>query len=380
MEKGTYKVVTGNIVPMITYFDNEGKIDEVACRLQALHILKNGGDAIFLLGSTGEGLFIKEIDKKFNYERSKLILVVIDTVIQFLYSKKENIQQNTLNSENSPIPIIIGAYGESGDDVLEDINLILKRCLEFLEDHYLEYQFISKFIKNKSFKQFLAQFIQGFVIPPPKQKLSEKHLEEFYKIILNSINFPVYIYNNPNSFGGNVITVNIIKELMNYNNERLKGIKDSSNALKQKEEYISFLSPSFSVSCGKEGMIGTFMQKIPTHLRKLAGVVPSIGNLTNVPKTIFDLGVNNKDKQMLELQAEMNKFRNKIYDSTVNKGKAQRGIKICFKKLYENLYDKIPFVVMPEFHREIPNEIIMEMYKTLEYCIEKNYIQKINLY
>jgi hypothetical protein len=51
--------------------------------------------------------------------------------------------------------------------------------------------------------------------------------------------------------------------------------------MEQKLVYLDFLSENFSVSCGKEGVIGTFLKNIPLNKRKYAGFVPSLSNLTN---------------------------------------------------------------------------------------------------
>ena len=66
-----FKLVTGNIVPTITYFDEQGFIQEKVNRLQVSHALNHGADAIFILGSTGEGTFFKDLGEKINDEKSE---------------------------------------------------------------------------------------------------------------------------------------------------------------------------------------------------------------------------------------------------------------------------------------------------------------------
>jgi len=364
MKNSYNRIVVGNIVPMLTYFNEEGIIDEVSCKLQALHILSNGGDAIFLLGSTGEGIYIKNISVKNPDERFKLVLSVIDAIIQYQFLKKKF------------IPILIGTYGESFSEVLEEIELYQKSIISYLKENEFNYKFIIKFLEAHTYDELLKTFIYGYVIPPPKYKtLSESELLKFYESILSNIKDSIYLYNNPNSFANNIISNDIIEKLLKFNN--LKGIKDSSDTLDQKLKYFKFLSESFSVSCGKEGIIGTFLKNIPHSLRKFTGIVPSFANLTNICKNIYEYSLNDKIKEMIQLQEEMNRIRNKIYDSTINKGKAQRGLKICFRKLYVNLYDKIPIMVSPEFKREIPIDIINQMYENLNYCLKNNYIYRV---
>jgi len=136
MKNSYNRIVVGNIVPMLTYFNEEGIIDEVSCKLQALHILSNGGDAIFLLGSTGEGIYIKNISVKNPDERFKLVLSVIDAIIQYQFLKKKF------------IPILIGTYGESFSEVLEEIELYQKSIISYLKENEFNYKFIIKFSPN----------------------------------------------------------------------------------------------------------------------------------------------------------------------------------------------------------------------------------------
>jgi hypothetical protein len=79
---------------------------------------------------------------------------------------------------------------------------------------------------------------------------------------------------------------------------------------------------------------------------------------------------------MIKEQNEMNRFRDKLYDSTVSKGKAQRGIKLCFKIYIISLPVYFTFV-RPEFQRDVPNNIIDTMNSVIEECIKKAYITKL---
>ena len=91
------------------------------------------------------------------------------------------------------------------------------------------------------------------------------------------------------------------------------------------------------MSCGKEGILAKFLTFVSTEQRDLVGIIPSISNIVNTCSKIFDFGLAGQDDDMLAMQDELNAFREKIYDSAVNKGKAQRGTKISFAHLYKEI-------------------------------------------
>ncbi|MBD3351902.1 MAG: hypothetical protein GF364_10490 [Candidatus Lokiarchaeota archaeon] len=373
-------LITGNIVPTLTYFNKKGHINGQACRLQAMHALNNGADALFVLGSTGEGTYLKELGDEYTIERIKLILVTYDAILD--YSK---------NSDKS-IGLIIGAYGEDAQSVVEDMNKILATIVSFIKDDFYTYPHIThklwdiylnpsnaKISTDSTIMRSIKTMIDGFVVPPPlKKTMNEDELLDFYLKILKKSEYPVYLYNNPKSFADNVISENVLKKLVkNEELTNLYGIKDSSVTIEQKKEYLQFLNEGFSVSCGKEGMIGLFLKQVPVGKRKLAGLVPSLGNMTSNPKIIYKLGLEGKDDQMMAAQDEMNSFRNLIYDATQSKGKAQRGVKFCFRYLYEDKIPEIPINVRTEFQREVSYDIHEQMIQTINNCIKKEYIKKV---
>jgi len=336
--------IQGVIVPTITFFEEGGKVDPFANEVLIRHILENGADVLFLMGSTGEGLYFNKVEsqKKAKYLRE------VQKVLGNIEDKKQ---------------IVIGVYGKKPKHVIKDIE----NCSKEISD-------------------------AGFVIPPPKDRKLDtmEQIEFFGKIIENKQGKEIYLYNNPNSFGGTEISEKALEELKKYNN--LKGIKDSSGTLEQKKMYLSFLSEDFSVSCGKEGMMGEFLKIIPEEKREMAGLVPSISNLINVPKKIFKLGKAARDEEMLKLQEELNSFRNNIYDATEPKGKAQRGVKIALKYLYgeqwEDLYENfhgeakkgpnpITLFISPSLQRTVEKETKQNMFNTIDYIRKKGYINTI---
>ena len=130
------------------------------------------------MGSTGEGRYF--IDKP--EEKQKYLELAKQTVEKY---------------QQSPLPIIIGAYGEDPDQAIADANM----CLNIIPD-------------------------AGLVIPPPADRQLE--LEEqpaFFEPIFNAISAPIYLYNNPDNFGGTTIELEVIEQLKKFPN--FVGIKDS---------------------------------------------------------------------------------------------------------------------------------------------------------
>jgi 4-hydroxy-tetrahydrodipicolinate synthase len=296
--------VSGVITPTITFFDTEGRIAPDANQLLLHHVIANGSDCLFVMGSTGEGRYFKN---KFD-EKRRYIQLVKDTIP---ISKKPH------------IPIIIGVYGETPSEVIMDAENILK----IIPD-------------------------AGLVIPPPTTlKLNPTDQLEFYNPILRTIHAPIYAYNNPNSFGNTNLDLHAMSTLKAYPN--FKGLKDSSGSSEQKKIYLSLQSLSFTVSCGKEGMIAQFLQLTPANIRAQVGIVPSIANLTRTCAEIVALGIAGKIAEMMVLQENMNHYREKVYDSIQENGKAQRGLKIAFAHLYKTRGIRIPITVNPKLFRNI---------------------------
>jgi hypothetical protein len=296
--------VTGVITPTITFFTAEGSIAPEANQLLLEHVIRNRANAIFVMGSTGEGRFF--CDKP---EEKKRYLELVKATVQ--------------PTSTPDLPILVGIYGENAPDAIMDAQATLR------------------VIPNAM-----------MVIPPPVgSKLNAPEQRDFFSEILDQIEAPIYAYNNPGTFGGTQLDVKIMEGLKSY--PHFKGLKDSSGSTDQKKEYLQLVSRSFTVSCGKEGMLAQFLALVPQSDRKLIGIVPSIANLTQTCAEIVAQGNLGNDKLMLDKQAMMNQYREKIYDAAQEKGKAQRGLKIAFAHLYRDRGIEIPVTVSPGFKRDV---------------------------
>jgi len=161
---------------------------------------------------------------------------------------------------------------------------------------------------------------------------------------------PIYLYNNPNVFSGNVIDPNIVGWLISFSN--LTGIKDSSEKIKSYKGYLEYLSEEFGVYCGREGSFSTFLQLTPPEKRIYAGIVPSIANIVNLCSNLYEASVHDETLEILKLQEELEDFREKIYDVQGGSGKQQRGLKQAFYSVYKDIIKsplKEVFMVGPDF-------------------------------
>jgi len=298
--------INGVIVPSITFFNNKYEVNIELNSLLIKHILLNGADSVFLFGNTGEGIeFIERINEKRKF---------IDLALKVTENK---------------IPILLGAFGNKVEEGINQIELL-----------------------GKEYKSL------NFVITPPlSQRLEKSELIDYFENILGSLALKsqVFLYNNPHRFAKNNISGEIVKPLLKYDN--LKGIKDTTAKLKNTKGFFEYLSENFAVYCGEEINYSAFLKLIPLELRKYSGLVPSISNISNICKEMFQKALNGEDSQLDKLQEELQKQQKGIYDTKGSLGRETRGLKYAFYVLYK---DKTSFA-----EKEVIN-VSRDLRKTLE--------------
>jgi len=183
---------------------------------------------------------------------------------------------------------------------------------------------------------------------------------------------PIYLYNNPENFGANEIPLEYLDQFAR--NDNILGIKDSGSSFEYKLECAKYLSDKFWVFTGKEGEYGTLLLAVPPSLRKYVGVVPSLGNLSNIFYKIEEKCDN--DDSLEVLQEEVNSWRNNFYDLSTPKGKAQRGMKIALELLYPGQIASQP-IVSPEIEVEVPPEFRVAVADWLPIITDRGFISKI---
>ncbi|MFX1311289.1 MAG: dihydrodipicolinate synthase family protein [Promethearchaeota archaeon] len=277
--------VNGVICNTLTFYNKNFEIDMELNSLLIRHILTNDINSFLLFGTTGEGqIFSDKIEEKI-----KLI-------------------ELSLKITKNQIPLIIGIYSNKADDIVNQIETLTKK--------------------------FTA--LNFMISPPIMNKLSFQDMKSYLENILSSIDAKsqIYIYNNPLLFGGNEITPDLIKELLQYPN--LKGLNDSFNNIKNSKSFIQLLNKEFTVCCGMEENYQLFIQMIPIEQRKYSGIVSSISNLVNMFSKLFQYALEDNILELLQLQEQINDVRNKIYFKQIEHNESL-SLKYAFLYLYKNL-------------------------------------------
>ncbi|TFG14743.1 MAG: hypothetical protein EU535_02830 [Promethearchaeota archaeon] len=321
-------MIQGVIVPSLTFFNKNFEIDGELNSILIRHILLNRAKAIYLFGTTGEGIFFS--DK-------------LDEKIEFI---------NLVSAINDKIPILVGIFGNEIEAVANQIDNLGKKFPD----------------------------LNFFLAPPFSKKLSMDELTLYFENILSSLSVTnhIYLYHNPEMFFGNEINLQIVHKLREFQN--LRGIKDASNKINNYKAYIELLGEDFSVFCGEESKFSFFLQLIPIELRKFAGLVPSIGNLVNVCSSLYNAALEDNVLALTQLQEQLNDITTRIYDTKINEGKVQRGLKYAFLYLYKDIL-KIPIedlnLVSPPFQRELDDTTKTRIEATINSLLNQKFIYQL---
>ncbi|MHA2393630.1 MAG: dihydrodipicolinate synthase family protein [Promethearchaeota archaeon] len=281
--------INGVICNALTFFNSGGEIIKNLNSLLIRHILTNDVNNLLLFGSIGEGrLFSNKIDEK---------IKLIDIAMEL--TEKKN-------------PILVGIYGNTADDIIEQIENLAKKHDE----------------------------ISFMITPPISEKISSDAVESYFENILGSVNpkNQIYLYNNPLQCARNEIDPNWLKNLTQF--PTLRGLNDSFYNIRICKSYLELLNDNFSVFCGLEENSQNFFQLIPLNLRKYSGIVSSISNLVNLSSKLYYYALNDNLLEILQTQEQVNDIRSKIYNIKIPEGKEQRGLKYAFLHLYKDLISK----------------------------------------
>jgi len=319
----------GVICPAITFFNENFEINNELNSLLYRHIQLNGANAIFLLGTTGEGrYFSNEVEEKI-----KLVSLAYDTC-------------------EEKIPILVGVFGNEPNDIINEMEIFGKK------------------FKNLS-----------FVIPPPMLETKDAaSLKMYYETILGSFSYKnnIILYNNPKLYANNNISPEILNDLIKHTN--LIGIKDSSEKIGNYKGYIRHLDENFTVCCGKERKFSHFLQLVPQELRRFSCLIPSISNIVNICSKLFTAAIEGDTLKIVQLQEDLDQFRDKIYDTKLKIGKQQRGLKYAFYSLYgahtTTTINQEYFVVSPDFRHSLEEFAKERIDATIRYLINMNYIDR----
>lgn len=183
--------INGVICNAITFYGRNFEIIEKLNSLLFRHILTNDANSLLLFGSIGDGnLFTDKIEEKI-----KLINLALEIT-------------------EKQVPLLVGIYGVSTDDVIDQIERLRKN---FDDLNYL-------------------------ISPPVSEKISVEAINAYFENILGSISpkSQIYLYNDPTQFARNEIEPKVLENLSEFSN--LKGLNDSFHNIKNCKSYLTKLN------------------------------------------------------------------------------------------------------------------------------------------
>lgn len=189
----------GVITPVVTVFNEDESIDESGYRQIINHLIDHGAYGIFSCGGQGEGHALT------NDEKLRLLDIALETV-------------------NGRVPVLMGTGAPTTRAVIN----------------------MTKAVKGAGAD--IATIITPFYISPNQDELYGHYCD-----ILEAVDIPVIIYNNPWRTHLNILpeTVAKIREF----SPNLVGIKDSSGDLSMTLKYKKLCPDDFRVFIGRDQLI-----------------------------------------------------------------------------------------------------------------------------
>ncbi|MDK2886448.1 MAG: hypothetical protein PWP54_1006 [Thermosipho sp. (in: thermotogales)] len=240
------KNISGVIAPIITPFDNNGKVDEYTFK-NLIDFLSNKVHGLFVCGTYGSGPAMSINDRK------KVTELVVKHV-------------------NGRIPIIVHVGASSLDDVIE----------------------LSLHAQDSG-----AQAVSS--VPPFYYKYTQDEIIRFFEKLASKIDIPVFIYNNPRTTGLSIEieTLKILKKM------EMTGIKDSTYDLSyfyRIKTEVGF--DDFIYISGSEAFI------LPTVSMGASGVISGLANVfPEIVVELYNYAKNNDFKKAIPLQEKVNALR-----------------------------------------------------------------------
>jgi len=280
------------ITPVVTLFDNSGKIDFESNKNMIDFLISNGVDGILVLGSTGEFTYLQDKEK--------------EELFKFYYEYT-----------NNRVPL----YAGTG-------TLDLERTIS-----------LSNKVLNMGYKGV-------FVIGPYYYALDQEKIYQYYDKIAKEIKGSLYLYNYP-ARTGHTINKEAL-EMVLANNTNIKGLKDSVTEPNHTNQLMSVVKDkNFEMYSGFDDQ---YLYNVSM------GGVGSIGGLSNVVPDIWSslvAAVRNKEFDKSHKLARLIQRLMPIYEVDVSPALVlkrlaiHRGVKINpttqfpYNNLSEEKYEKI---------------------------------------
>ena len=208
----------GVIVPMVTPFTLDGRIDPEGAHRIVDHLIDGGSDGIFVLGTTGEAVSISMAEKK------KLVEIVVDCT-------------------KNRVPVYAG---------------ISSNCL------------VESMAMGRSYIDLGADILVAHA--PYYYALNDDEIFRYFMALADGAGGPLMTYNIPKTTGVS-ISIEVAEKLSRH--ERIVGLKDSENAPGRLEAAIE----QFSGRSDFAYVVGCAVLSAKAVSLGAAGIVPSSANL-----------------------------------------------------------------------------------------------------
>ncbi len=189
----------GVVTPVVTVFDNDEKVNERGYRDIVEYLIAHGVSGIFPCGGQGEGYSLTE------KEKLRILDISLDTVA-------------------GRVPVLMGAGGITTRGTIEQVE------------------------QARSHGASAAVIITPYYISP-----NQEELFRHYAMVMDAVDFPIYIYNNPWRTHLNILPETVAR-LRAYS-PNMRGIKDSSGDLGMTIGYKRLCGPDFEVFIGRDQLI-----------------------------------------------------------------------------------------------------------------------------
>lgn len=254
------ETLQGIIVPLVTPFTAEGRVDEKSLRALVNHVLDGGVNGLFVMGTTGEFQYLS-----FEEQRSAIEIAVVEVGGRAI--------------------VLAGVTGKSVEETVRNATVIER----------------------------LSTPPHALVVAPLFYHSNHKLLEHM-KRLSDISNLPIILYNNLGIVTRNWRQKNIIPDLVEEmaSIPNIVGIKDSSGNPDYFARLLKCRSDGFHIFQGDESSI------LPSLKKGAVGAVPSLGNILPWLCTgLYDAFIQDEKKAAKNYQTTIHRI-DALYPNTVS--------------------------------------------------------------
>ena len=157
-------------------------------------------------------------------------------------------------------------------------------------------------------------------IPPPYFAHNEDNVLHYFKLLVEAVDVPVYLYNNPKTVGY-AISPGFLAKVAEE--AHISGVKDSSFDIMIFSDYKRYCDPEFDVVLGTEGLL------VPAMALGAQAFIPGLGNA--FPKLMADFYrtcVEGTSGEALAFQHRVNRIREAMHLGGANLVTVQELLKL----------------------------------------------------